>query len=288
MDHGLAVKSNALEVLEKQLQARSKKGQYGFIVVGSATDAYLYHEEEWKLTEGMLKLFLKYRFPVFISTKSILILRDVKTSRLGTRISVKYNLKMAILNLMSKQIKEIQSILNDRADKGNINLFQIMVPGKQKIYGVKTPVLNELAKKYKEGSFDLVEQLWNSGALEERIIAIKIIEKIGKNDPLRVLALFKKFSKQIDNWAVCDGLGMQFLRGIVKSHQEEIFDLAGRFNHSKDPWQRRLSLVMLEWYTRKAEAHKEIKKLVKNLEDDKEYYVRKAVVWINRNFEKGK
>ena len=60
----------------------------------------------------------------------------------------------------------------------------MMVPGKQKIYGVKTPVLNELAKKYKEGSFDLAKELWNSGALEEKIIAIKIVEKVGKTDPL--------------------------------------------------------------------------------------------------------
>lgn len=78
MDNGLSVKTNALEVLEKQLQARVRKSQYGIVVVGSATDAYLRHEEKWRLTEGMLKLFLKYQFPVFISTKSRLILRDVE------------------------------------------------------------------------------------------------------------------------------------------------------------------------------------------------------------------
>jgi 3-methyladenine DNA glycosylase AlkD len=189
---------------------------------------------------------------------------------------------------MSKEVKEIQRILTEKSEKSNIGFFQMMVPGKQKVYGVKTPALNELAKKYKESSFALARELWNSGALEEKIIAIKIIEKVGKNDPARVLALFKEFSKQIDNWAVCDGLGMQFLRGIVKTNEREIFDLASKLNRSKDPWQRRLSLVMVEWYTRKAEAHKEIKELVKNLEGDNEYYVKKAVVWINRNFKKGK
>src|SRR6478672_9452809 len=81
MDSGLAVKSNSLEVLEKQLRVKAKKGQYGIVVVGSATDAYLHHEEKWRLTEGMLKLFLKYRFPVFISTRSKLILRDVELLR---------------------------------------------------------------------------------------------------------------------------------------------------------------------------------------------------------------
>ena len=75
---------------------------------------------------------------------------------------------------------------------------------------------------------------------------------------------------QIENWAVCDGLGMQFLRGIVKTHSKEIFELATQFNHSKDPWKRRLSLVMVEWYTRVGEHHGEIKKLVKNLEGDDE------------------
>ncbi len=78
MDNGLAIKSNALDILEKQLQAKTKKGQHGIVVVGSATDAYLHHEERWRLTEGMLQLFLKYKFPVFISTKSKLILRDVE------------------------------------------------------------------------------------------------------------------------------------------------------------------------------------------------------------------
>src|SRR6266498_423487 len=177
---------------------------------------------------------------------------------------------------MSKQLIEIQQALRANSSERSKEFFEKMVPGKQKIYGVKTPVLNEIVKKYKPGSFDLAEELWNSGALEEKIIAIKILGKMGKTDPDRLLKLFKKFSKEIDNWAVCDGLGMQFLRGIVKTHQQEIFFLAKKLNHSKDPWQRRLSLVMVEWYTRHNDAHKEINDLVHHLENDNEYYVKKA------------
>jgi 3-methyladenine DNA glycosylase AlkD len=189
---------------------------------------------------------------------------------------------------MSKQLKEIQKILASKADKKNIEFFQKMVPGKQKMYGVKTPELNAIVKQYKSYSFDLAKELWTSGALEEKIIAIKIMEKMGKQDPEKLLKLFKQFSKEIDNWAVSDGLGMQFLRGIVKTHAEEIFALAAKLNHSKDPWQRRLSLVMVEWYTRHNGYHAEIEKLIKNLEGDDQYYVKKAVIWIKRNFIKGK
>jgi DNA repair photolyase len=78
MDDGLAIKTNGLEILEKQLALRARKNDYGFVAVGSATDAYIHHEEKYKLTEGMLQLLLKYRFPVFISSKCTLITRDIE------------------------------------------------------------------------------------------------------------------------------------------------------------------------------------------------------------------
>jgi 3-methyladenine DNA glycosylase AlkD len=186
----------------------------------------------------------------------------------------------------SKQLYEIQKALPDASEKKNTEFFRKMVPGKQKIYGVKTPVLNELAKKYKQYAFDLAKELWNSGALEEKIIAIKILEKSGKTDPVQLLKLFKRFSLRIDNWAVCDGLGMQFLRDIVKSHRLEIFAIAKELKRKKNPWQRRLSLVMVEWYTRDKEMHKQIEQLVNDLQNDKDYYVKKAVAWIKRNLKK--
>lgn len=77
MADSLAVKTNALEVLEKQLANRAKKNQYGFVAVGSATDAYIHHEEKYRMTRGMLELLLKYRFPVFICSKCTLITRDI-------------------------------------------------------------------------------------------------------------------------------------------------------------------------------------------------------------------
>ena len=41
MESGLAVKINAPAILEKQFAVRAKKGQYGIVAVGSATDAYV-------------------------------------------------------------------------------------------------------------------------------------------------------------------------------------------------------------------------------------------------------
>lgn len=70
-------KANALELLERQLSLRAKKGEYGFIVLSSATEAYMPTEEKIGLTRRLLETILKYRFPVHVITRSTLVLRDL-------------------------------------------------------------------------------------------------------------------------------------------------------------------------------------------------------------------
>lgn len=189
---------------------------------------------------------------------------------------------------MSGQLKQIQKLLQQKSIPQALAAHKKFVPGKMKIYGVRTPVLNELSKQFKAGGFNLIKELWDAGALEEKLLAVKILQKIAKKDAATSLQLVQYFAPDIDNWAVCDAIGMQGLQTILKTHQKEIFVLAKKYNRSSSLWERRLSLVLVEWYTRDKTLHTEIKKLVKPLENDEEYYVKKAVAWINKNFIKGK
>lgn len=77
MEDALSVKINAPEVLEKQLQFRVKKQQYGFVVLSSATDAYMPVDTRYGMTKKFLELFMKYQFPVHIITKSNGVLQDI-------------------------------------------------------------------------------------------------------------------------------------------------------------------------------------------------------------------
>lgn len=76
MEEKLSVKSNAVELLDKQLALRAKKKQYGFIVLSSATDPYLQLEKETGLTRELLKVVLRHKFPVHVITRSDLVTRD--------------------------------------------------------------------------------------------------------------------------------------------------------------------------------------------------------------------
>lgn len=187
---------------------------------------------------------------------------------------------------MSSHLQEIQKILKRHGNNDGREAIKKFIPGVSKFYGTRTPLLNDLAKQFKSGGFQLTEELWYAGYWEEKILAAKLMGKIAKQDAGKTLELFEQFSDDITDWAVCDALGMQSLHPIRKTHDKEIFALAKKLNRSADLWQRRLSLVMVEWYTRDIAKHALIQKLVKALEQDEEYYVKKAIVWINRNFNK--
>src|SRR6186997_119775 len=164
---------------------------------------------------------------------------------------------------MSVLLKQIQKELKDHSTPEAKAAAMKFVPNAEKVYGIRTPVLNLLAKKYKEGGFDLAKELWSSGAFEEKLLAAKLLTVICKKDPLRSLKLVAGFSKDIS-------------------------DLSAKLIKPKNPWERRLSLVIIEVFTKDKSLHPEIIKRVKMLENDEEYYVKKAVVWIKRNFEKGR
>lgn len=189
---------------------------------------------------------------------------------------------------MSALLKQIQNELEEHSTPEAKVAALKFVPNAVKVYGIRTPVLNMMAKKYKEGGFDLVKELWSSGAFEEKLLAAKLLNVICKQDPLLSLKLVTGFAKDISDWAVCDTVGMQSLKPVAKKIQKEIFSLSAKWVNSKNSWERRLSLVLIEVFTKDKALQPEIMKRVKTLENDEEYYVKKAVEWIKRNLKKGK
>lgn len=70
----ILVKSNAIELLDRELFHKRVKGTIG---TGSMNDPYMPVEREINLTGRALKIIAKHKFPVHILTKSDLVVRDV-------------------------------------------------------------------------------------------------------------------------------------------------------------------------------------------------------------------
>ena len=67
-------KENVLDLLEKELMKKRKKGVIG---IGAMSDPYNPQENRYEITRGALTLLAKYGYGVSIDTKSDIILRDI-------------------------------------------------------------------------------------------------------------------------------------------------------------------------------------------------------------------
>ena len=93
---------------------------------------------------------------------------------------------------MSALLKQIQKELKDSSTIEAKAAALKFVPNAEKVYGVRTPVLNVLAKKYKEAGFDLVKELWKSGSFEEKLLAAKLLNVNCKKETVLSLKIADK------------------------------------------------------------------------------------------------
>ncbi len=92
------------------------------------------------------------------------------------------------------------------------------------------PLLNALCQALKDGGFPLVYRLWESGSFEEKMISAKLISKLSKISPDEAITAVEMFSANVNDWAICDTLGMQSLKPIAAKYEKEIFGLAMKLN----------------------------------------------------------
>lgn len=135
---------------------------------------------------------------------------------------------------ISQRVSSIKQALVAKSDEKAKGAVRKFIPTSQYVYGVRLPLLNQIAKEHREGGFELAEALWNSGAFEEKLLAAKLLGSSCKKDPDRALTLAKKFAPQITDWAVCDTLGMQGVKGIALKKQTELFAWSNKLVRATD------------------------------------------------------
>jgi DNA repair photolyase len=95
-------KANEIAILDRELQAKRKKGVIG---IGAMSDTYNPFEKQYEITRKALMLVQKYGFGVSIETKSDLIVRDTD---IFTKINAGVILKFTVTTAEDKLSKIIE------------------------------------------------------------------------------------------------------------------------------------------------------------------------------------
>jgi 3-methyladenine DNA glycosylase AlkD len=157
-----------------------------------------------------------------------------------------------------------------------------------KLYGMKATTLREIAKTGwtkvknlpKTDIFNICEEFWKSGYLEETGIAIEWAIHLKKQIRQEDFRVFEHWvDKYVSNWASCDGLCNHPVGELVMDYPVFLDDLK-RWTQSPNRWMKRASAVSLIVPARKGMFLSGIFDIALLLLTDQDDMVQKGYGWM--------
>jgi len=155
-------------------------------------------------------------------------------------------------------------------------------------YGMKTASVIAIAKKYwkevkdrpKAEIFDLCEELYRSGYMEESFIVSEWAHALSGRYEREDLAVFRHWiDTYITNWASCDGFCNHTMGDFIEQYPETIEELK-RWTKSENRWMRRAAAVSLIVPAKHGKFLSEALEIAGLLLEDKDDMVQKGYGWL--------
>lgn len=185
-------------------------------------------------------------------------------------------------------IKKIRVDLLNNVDEKTKLTGQNFFKEEIKAYGVKMPMVAKIAKesfaelKHKtvEEVFNLCDELWQSGYIEEAIIACNWSYFVRKKYLPEHFARFEQWvSTYVTNWATCDTLCNHTVGDFVEMYPQFLTKLKV-WAKSENRWMRRAAAVSLIIPARKGKFLHDIFDIANTLLLDTDDLVQKGYGWM--------
>jgi len=191
---------------------------------------------------------------------------------------------------METILKQVRQELKNSIDEKTLNTSQhFFKEGEQaKVYGVRMPSVGKIAKEFfqeiknlpKIQLFALCEELWQSGYLEEAVVACEWSYSLRKQYEPDDFEIFERWVENyVDNWASCDTLCNHTIGEFIKMYPEYISRLK-EWATSNNRWMRRAAAVTLIIPARKGLFLDDIFQIATILLYDKDDLVQKGYGWM--------
>ena len=145
---------------------------------------------------------------------------------------------------------------------------------KYELIGIRTPILRKISSKLKNSNYLEISLKKKKKYYEEIFIEGVLISQITSYEDY--LPKFRKFIKQIDNWAICD-MCLSSTK-VIKNNQELFLEEIKQLLKSDQEYIVRVGLISLQYYFLEDKYIDEVFSLIDNIKTDK-YYVEMAIAW---------
>lgn len=187
---------------------------------------------------------------------------------------------------MNLIITELRTALQNHSDPETLKNGQRFFKESINTYGVKVPVVNKIAKAFstdklsKAEVWSLCETLWQSGNMEESIVACNWSYRIRKKYTEDDFQVFEKWINQyVNNWASCDTLCNHTVGTLLEMFPFLVKQLLG-WTSSENRWMKRAAAVSLIVPARRGLFLDDILKIADALLLDSDDLVQKGYGWM--------
>ena len=189
---------------------------------------------------------------------------------------------------MSRIIEELRTDLQKYSDTEHKKTGERFFREEVRIYGVRGPVMHKLTASHfknmpdhgKDTVFGICEKLFESGMMEEAIIASLWSDKVQKQFLISDFEVFDKWvNSYVTNWAVCDTLCNHSVGNLIMTFPVLITRLR-EWARSPNRWVRRASAVSLIIPARRGMFLDEIFEIAGILLTDEDDMVQKGYGWM--------
>lgn len=148
--------------------------------------------------------------------------------------------------------------------------------------GIRVPVIRQEVKTYKNLSLAVVKKLLKSEYHEIRLFSLLVLvhQFSSANDDARykIYNLYLNSTQYINNWDLVDSSAHQIVGAFLENREKTILH---EMSKSKSLWERRISIISTYHFIKHGQ-YKDTIMISKNLLNDEEDLIHKAVGWMLR------
>lgn len=193
---------------------------------------------------------------------------------------------------MNKYEREVKQTLLNISDRGSeYDLFRKKTTNLETL-GIRLPDIRTILKngfsffeKEEKEVLQIWNSIWHSSKIHEVLyLPLMYYEGRKKENGKTEWDVMKKWVDGIENWEHADLLSKIYSFLLEKDHAL-VYPTLVKWNQSKNPWTRRISIVSLIYYAskkRSAPQAEEVLPLIENLLHDNDPYIQKGVGWTLR------
>ena len=173
------------------------------------------------------------------------------------------------------QYNKLINYLNNIVEEKYKDFNSKLVLTKYKMYGIKVPILRDIAKKISKTNIISFLDIVKSNSYEEVMIEGLVISYIKEVD--LCIKYFNKFINKIDNWAICDTCISSMK--IVNKNKELFLKQIKKYIKSKNEYVVRVGVVLLLNYYIE-DSYIDLVFDIINSINREDYYINMAIAWL--------